>query len=123
MTTSTTPELSIHCSFCAKEKESVEQMIAGPGLYICNECVGLCNDILSKPSPDAPSPRAWQWETLSDDELLALLPQIASVATQLEDNLAVWVQRARGRGISWAKIGTSLGMARQSAWERFSGEE
>jgi hypothetical protein len=123
MTTATAPDLSIHCSFCAKDKAAVEKLIAGPGLYICDECVAVCNDILSEPAPGAPTPVAWQWEQLSDDELLALLPQIASIATQLEDNLAVWVRRARGRGISWAKIGTSLGMARQSAWERFSGEE
>ena len=63
------------------------------------------------------------WEPMSDEELLAQLPRIASVATQVEDNLRVWVQRLRDRGVSWARIGQSLGMARQSAWERFSGEE
>jgi hypothetical protein len=42
------------------------------------------------------------------------------VATQVEGNLKVWVHRARDRGISWARIGQAIGMARQSAWERFS---
>jgi hypothetical protein len=121
MTTTTAPTLTIRCSFCTKESEAVEKMIAGPGLYICNECVALCNDILGE-AGDSPTP-AWDWEQLDDEKLLALLPQIASVATQLEDNLAVWVHRVRGRGISWARIGLALGMARQSAWERFSGEE
>jgi ATP-dependent Clp protease ATP-binding subunit ClpX len=36
--------------------------------------------------------------------------------TQVEDNLAVWVQRLRDRGVGWARIGAALGMARQSAW-------
>jgi hypothetical protein len=121
--TTTTAAMTVRCSFCIKESEAVEKMIAGPGLYICNECVALCNDILSEPAPDAPEPRPWEWEQLDDEKLLSLLPQIASVATQLEDNLAVWVQRTRSRGISWARIGVALGMARQSAWERFSGEE
>jgi hypothetical protein len=121
MTTTTAPALTVRCSFCTKESEAVEKIIAGPGLYICNECVALCNDIL-RDAGDVPTP-VWQWEAMSDDELLASLPQIASVATQLEDNLAVWVQRTRSRGISWARIGVALGMARQSAWERFSGEE
>jgi hypothetical protein len=114
-------DLTVRCSFCSKEAEAVAKIIAGPGLYICNECVALCNDIL-RDAGDTPTP-AWQWEAMTVEELLASLPKIASVATQLEDNLAVWVQRARGRGISWARIGAALGMARQSAWERFSGEE
>jgi ATP-dependent Clp protease ATP-binding subunit ClpX len=117
----TATDLTIRCSFCSKENEAVDKIIAGPGLYICNECVSLCNDIL-RDAGDVPTP-AWQWETMSDEELLDSLPRIASVVTQLEDNLAVWVQRVRGRGISWARIGAALGMARQSAWERFSGEE
>jgi len=33
------------------------------------------------------------------------------------------VRRARALGVTWARIGETLGMARQSAWERFSGEE
>ncbi|MBQ7255428.1 MAG: ATP-dependent Clp protease ATP-binding subunit ClpX [Oscillospiraceae bacterium] len=36
----------IRCSFCGKRKEQVERLIAGPGVYICNECVSLCDGIL-----------------------------------------------------------------------------
>ena len=35
------------CSFCGKSEAQVEKMIAGPGVYICNECVGLCVEIMS----------------------------------------------------------------------------
>ena len=55
------------CSFCGKGREAVRRLIAGPGdVFICNECVTLCNEILvgDPPSPTgAPStrPRAvWQ---------------------------------------------------------------
>ena len=37
---------SVKCSFCGKTQESVKRIIAGPGVYICNECIGLCNDII-----------------------------------------------------------------------------
>jgi len=37
---------SIRCSFCGKQQEQVSRMIAGPGAYICNECVHLCMSIL-----------------------------------------------------------------------------
>ena len=34
------------CSFCGKSQNMVERLVAGPNVYICNECIGLCNDIL-----------------------------------------------------------------------------
>jgi len=37
----------VRCSFCAKGPEQVKKMIAGPSVHICDECVGLCNDILT----------------------------------------------------------------------------
>ena len=36
----------VKCSFCGKTQESVRKIIAGPGVYICNECIGLCNEII-----------------------------------------------------------------------------
>ena len=36
----------LHCSFCGKEQSQVKKLIAGPNVYICNECIDLCNDIL-----------------------------------------------------------------------------
>jgi hypothetical protein len=34
------------CSFCGKDQDQVRKLIAGPSVYICDECVDLCNDIL-----------------------------------------------------------------------------
>ena len=39
-----------HCSFCGKDSGMVERLIAGPGVYICNECIELCNSILEEES-------------------------------------------------------------------------
>jgi len=36
------------CSFCGKEQRMVDRLVAGPNVYICNECIALCNDILSE---------------------------------------------------------------------------
>ncbi|NYT52482.1 MAG: ATP-dependent Clp protease ATP-binding subunit ClpX [Candidatus Vesicomyosocius endoextente] len=36
------------CSFCGKSKSKVERLIAGPGVYICNECIGSCHDLIEK---------------------------------------------------------------------------
>ena len=38
--------IGVKCSFCGKTQESVRKIIAGPGVYICNECIGLCNEII-----------------------------------------------------------------------------
>ncbi len=38
----------LNCTFCGKEQAKVQKLIAGPNIYICNECVDLCNDILAE---------------------------------------------------------------------------
>ena len=44
-------EKKVCCSFCGKPQEKVEKLIAGPGVYICDECVELCLDIIDGVSP------------------------------------------------------------------------
>ncbi len=41
-------EKHLRCSFCGKSKESVQKFISGPNVYICNECIALCNEILAE---------------------------------------------------------------------------
>ena len=36
------------CSFCGKTQNMVDRLVAGPNVYICNECIALCNEILSE---------------------------------------------------------------------------
>ena len=36
----------LYCSFCGKSQHEVRKLIAGPSVYICNECIDLCNDII-----------------------------------------------------------------------------
>ena len=39
---------SLCCSFCGKSQKEVKKLIAGPTVYICDECIGLCNDIIAE---------------------------------------------------------------------------
>ena len=56
----------LKCSFCGKSQEQVRKLIAGPGVYVCDECVDLCNEILdeelfdSNSSVASPAPRREQ---------------------------------------------------------------
>ncbi|MCQ3806000.1 MAG: ATP-dependent Clp protease ATP-binding subunit ClpX [Acidimicrobiaceae bacterium] len=38
----------LKCSFCGKSQKQVQKLIAGPGVYICDECIGLCNEIIKE---------------------------------------------------------------------------
>src|ERR1700675_1204206 len=38
----------VKCSFCGKSQKQVKKLIAGPGVYICDECIDLCNDIIAE---------------------------------------------------------------------------
>jgi hypothetical protein len=107
----------LQCSFCGKEQRQVQKLVAGPGVYICDECIGLCNQILV----DANTvPRMPEWRTLSDETILAGLPQIAAMSAQAEFSLHERIAELRKRGMTWAQLGTSLGVTRQAAWERFA---
>jgi ATP-dependent Clp protease ATP-binding subunit ClpX len=118
--------VQVRCSFCAKPSSEVEKVIAGPGVYICNVCVALCSDILQneqrKPSAPPTQLPAWE-ESMTDEQLLDLLPRIAAVGEQTEASIQRLVTILRERRVTWARIGAALQVTRQSAWERFSGEE
>jgi hypothetical protein len=55
--------------------------------------------------------------------MLSHIPRVAAHIDQAEADLRSWVHELRRRGVIWTKIGEALGVTRQSAWERFSGEE
>jgi len=110
------------CSFCMKPNTEVGRLVAGPGVYICDECVDLCAQLIAGEPTPTPHLAAWE-RTDSVDRALETLPLVAAASEQVEQNLAQWVRRARALGATWAKIGAALAMTRQSAWERFSGED
>ncbi len=124
---------ALRCSFCAKSQLDVAKLVAGPGVFICNECIDLCNQIIAEEtsrSSDVPGPSGGEappalkaWDGLSDDELLGEMVRAHAAHHNVDRAVRRHVAALRDRSVSWARIGEALGMTRQSAWERFSGEE
>ena len=109
----------LRCSFCGKTKDEVQRLIAGPGAFICDECVVLCERVLSE-DPTSSFPPL---DGKSDDELLADMARLDASRGQVEVAVRDRVHRLRERSVTWSRIGEALGTTRQSAWERYSGEE
>lgn len=65
-TTSSEREV-LRCSFCNKTQKDVTKLIAGPTVFICDECVGVCNDILADESPHEPPPGPAQRDPALDN--------------------------------------------------------
>lgn len=112
-------EYQPRCSFCGKFAADVDKVIAGPGIYICNECVSLCDEILAGAEQES-NDEIPEWASMSDEEILGHLPRIAATAAHIEVGLRERVGELRERNVTWARIGVALGMTRQAAWERFS---
>ncbi len=48
------------CSFCGKGQDQVRKLVAGPGVYICDQCIELCNEVLEEDRKvGAPAPKRW----------------------------------------------------------------
>jgi ATP-dependent Clp protease ATP-binding subunit ClpX len=106
------------CSFCGTPDDRVDRLIAGPGVYICNNCVGLCNDLLAKESLaafDAP-------EDKDDDALLASMARLDVSRQQVTAAVDAHARILRSRGVTWTRLGAALRVTKQSAYQRFSAE-
>jgi hypothetical protein len=123
VTSTDSPAELARCSFCNKPDTEVDKLVAGAGVQICNECVALAASIIDETLGGPAVPRVPIWESLADEEMLNHIPRVAEHIDQAESDLRAWVQELRRRGVTWARIGEALGVTRQSAWERFSGEE
>jgi len=80
-------ESLLHCSFCEKPQDQVAKLIAGPGVYICNHCVDLCNDII-------------------DDERVGEVT--LSLLAELSRRLDGYVDVLRQQGVPWDEIAAAL---------------
>src|SRR5579862_5493470 len=68
---------TFHCSFCGKSQHEVRKLIAGPSVYVCDECVALCNDIINEEPPEAKSP--------APTEVLPRLPAPTEIRKTLDE--------------------------------------
>ena len=110
------------CSFCGKAQTEVKTLVAGPGVFICDECVQLCQQIIARKTATP----------TSTQEVPALLPDNAPTETLLKtlagyngafERVGAGMQDIadilREREVSWATIGQALAVSRQAAWKRF----
>jgi len=112
------PTKPLYCSFCFKSQHEVKKMISGPGsIFICDECVDLCNEIVADHTLNSKSPSP---EELPTERLLERLGPIEETVQGKGNQLQTVVDLLRSRKVSWAQIGAALGIPRQSAWERFT---
>jgi ATP-dependent Clp protease ATP-binding subunit ClpX len=109
---------TLHCSFCGKSQHKVKKLIAGPRVFICDQCVGLCDKIIA--GQEIPHQGSFNPLERPTEELLELLPTANFAVESNRDFLQSLVEDLRRREVSWAQIAEVLGVSRQSAWERFS---
>lgn len=108
----------LYCSFCFKSQYQVKKLISGPdGVFICDECVELCNEVVAGRVPTSKFPSE---EELPTERLLERLEAIEETVQVRGNLLQKVVDVLRSRAVSWAVIGAALGISRQSAWERFT---
>ena len=64
----------LHCSFCGKSQDQVKKLIAGPNVYICDECIDLCNDIMDE-----------EYDVLAEKEKAGTMPKPKEIKAALDD--------------------------------------
>ena len=79
----------LRCSFCGKSKDSVKKFISGPNVYICNECISLCNEILAEEEDREAA--AQIAEVLSPMEIKEVLDEYVIGQEQAKKSLSVAV--------------------------------
>ena len=78
MTTTTSskgPKVPYRCSFCGKSQEQVRKLIAGQGVYICDECINLCQEIIEEEMLEAPKARPQAAKLPNPRQIKAALDQ------------------------------------------------
>lgn len=81
----------LKCSFCGKSQKQVQQLIAGPGVYICDECVELCNEIIEERLAEAGEEAASEFELPKPKEIFGFLEEYVIGQEQAKRSLAVAV--------------------------------
>lgn len=80
---------SVHCSFCGKSQDEVKKIVAGPGVYICNECVTLCQEIIDEELAD--DQKKSVFKVLTPEEIMSKLDDYVIGQTEAKKTLSVAV--------------------------------
>jgi ATP-dependent Clp protease ATP-binding subunit ClpX len=108
-------EKTLYCSFCGKSQHEVKKLIAGPSVFICDECIELCNDIIRDEAPAVEAPGKTSRDDLPvPSDIKASLDQYVIGQDQAKRTLAVAVYnhykrlkhmagKAKGDGVELSK--------------------
>jgi ATP-dependent Clp protease ATP-binding subunit ClpX len=81
----------LKCSFCGKSQKQVQQLIAGPGVYICDECVELCNEIIEERLSESSEETSHEFDLPKPKEIFGFLEEYVIGQEQAKRALAVAV--------------------------------
>jgi hypothetical protein len=110
------------CSFCGKAQTEVKTLVSGPGVFICDECVELCRQIIAKDATAAVSTQTVPGllpDNAVTETLLKTLAGYNGAFERVDAGMQDIVDILREREVSWATIGQALAVSRQAAWKRF----
>ncbi|MGH8987707.1 MAG: ClpX C4-type zinc finger protein [Acidimicrobiales bacterium] len=120
-----TDDVIASCSFCAKPNTEVQKLVAGPGVFICNECVNLSATIIATTAEDTAEEsarRRVEFVDRSSQDVLVLLPALVRSAARVEADLSRWVGRLREQGTDWQLIAEALGTSVNDSRQRFEAQ-
>lgn len=110
------------CTFCGKAQTEVKTLVAGPGVFICDECVQLCQAVVDGQAA-TPAAREVLNTLLPDnaptEKLLKTLAGYNGAFERIDAGMQDVVDILRDRGVSWATVGETLAVSRQAAFKRF----
>lgn len=109
------------CSFCGKGRDQSRRLVAGPGVFICDQCINLCVQVLESDAQTLELSVGTNREVA--DVLLEELRINVNGLKQSEEQLQRAIDLLRKNRVPWSRIGDAIGTSRQAAWERFSGED
>jgi ATP-dependent Clp protease ATP-binding subunit ClpX len=121
-----TDETIASCSFCGKPNTEVKALVAGPGVFICNECVDLSASIVAANANVSSEERESMRDRALDpskQDILNLLPALASSSARTEGDLVRLVARLRKMETKWEEIAGALGTGTDEARVRFGGAQ
>jgi ATP-dependent protease Clp ATPase subunit len=110
------------CSFCGKAQTEVKTLVAGPGVFICDECVQLCREIIKNEkrlSAKKKAPSSLLPDHAPTEALLKTLAGYNGAFERVDASMQDIADILRERDVSWAIIGQALAVSRQAAWKRF----
>ena len=110
------------CSFCSKPESAVQRLVAGPGVFICDECVDLSTQIIASSAEESARSHAANVDP-SAEVRLARLGGLVRSADRVESQLVNSVSRLREQGTDWTAIAVAAGMGAESIQARLERAE